>query len=109
MAEGARFYFEVPASYDEKAAAKFLNAEKREVLELLIKYLGESTDFTVEGVEGAFKTIMDESGLKLGKIGPTVRVALTGGTVSPGIYDVIAVLGKDSVMVRLQKALASLD
>jgi glutamyl-tRNA synthetase len=52
---------------------------------------------------------MDESGLKLGKIGPTVRVALTGGTVSPGIYDVIAVLGKDSVMVRLQKALASLD
>ncbi len=109
MAEGARFYFEVPASYDEKAAAKFLNAEKREVLELLIKYLGESTDFTVEGVEGAFKTIMDESGLKLGKIGPTVRVALTGGTVSPGIYDVIAVLGKDSVMVRLQKALATLD
>jgi glutamyl-tRNA synthetase len=51
---------------------------------------------------------MEKCGLKLGKIGPTVRVALTGGTVSPGIYDVIAVLGQSAVMARLQKALASL-
>ncbi len=109
MADGARFYFEAPVIYDEKAAAKFLNEEKSGVLELLIKHLGELTDYTLEGVEGAFKAIMDESGLKLGKIGPTVRVALTGGTVSPGIYDVVAVLGRDVVVGRLQKALASLS
>ena len=108
MAEGARFYFEAPTAYDEKAAAKFLNEEKRGVLDLLIKHLGALTDYTLEGVEGVFKDIMDESGLKLGKIGPTVRVALTGGTVSPGIYDVVAVLGKDAVVARLQEALTSL-
>jgi len=108
MAGGARFYFEAPVAYDEAAAAKFLNEEKREVLELLIKHLGGLTDFALEDVEGAFKAIMEESGLKLGKIGPTVRVALTGGTVSPGIYDVVAVLGKGAVMARLQKALSSL-
>ncbi len=108
MADGARFYFEAPVAYDEAAAAKFLNEEKREVLELLIKHLGGLTDFALEDVEGAFKAIMEESGLKLGKIGPTVRVALTGGTVSPGIYDVVAVLGKDAVVARLQKALGLL-
>ena len=108
MAEGARFYFEAPDTYDEAAAAKFLNEEKRAVLELLIKHLGALTNFTLEDVESAFKSLMEESGLKLGKIGPTVRVALTGGTVSPSIYDVVSVLGQDNVLARLKKALASL-
>jgi glutamyl-tRNA synthetase len=109
MADGARFYFEAPSAYDEQAAAKFLTAEQRGVLALLIKHLGALNVFTVEDVEGAFKAVMEESGLKLGKIGPTVRVALTGGTVSPGIYDVVAVLGKDAVVTRMQKALATLN
>jgi glutamyl-tRNA synthetase len=74
----------------------------------LIKHLGALAAFTLDDVEGAFKALMEESGLKLGKIGPTVRVALTGGTVSPGIYEVVSVLGKDAVVARLQKALASL-
>ena len=52
--------------------------------------------------------VMNESGLKFGKIGPAVRLALVGGTVSPSIYDVVAVLGRDRVLSRLQKALASL-
>jgi len=108
MADAARFYFEAPATYDVDAAAKFLTDEQRSVLELLIRNLGALNDFTVETVEGAFKAVMVESGLKLGKIGPTVRVALTGGTVSPGIYDVVAVLGKDAVLARMQKALASI-
>jgi glutamyl-tRNA synthetase len=108
IAEGARFYFEAPEVYDEAAAAKFLNEEKREVLELLIKHLGALGHFALEDVEAAFKNLMEESGLKLGKIGPTVRVALTGGTVSPSIYDVVAVLGQDTVLERLKKALASL-
>ncbi len=108
MAEGARFYFEAPETYDEAAAAKFLNEEKRAVLELLIKHLGALMNFTLEDVESAFKSLMEESGLKLGKIGPTVRVALTGGTVSPSIYEVVSVLGQDVVLARLKKALASL-
>jgi glutamyl-tRNA synthetase len=108
MANAARFYFEAPTVYNDEAAAKFLNKEHRELLQLLIKQLGELKKFDVENIESAFKVIMEKCGLKLGKIGPTVRVALTGGTVSPGIYDVIAVLGQSAVMARLQKALASL-
>ena len=109
MAEGAHFYFVAPETYDEAAAAKFLTLEQRPVLELLIKHLGTLASFTLADVESAFKALMEESGLKLGKIGPVVRVALTGGTVSPSIYDVVCVLGQDTVMARLNKALLFLD
>jgi len=108
MAEGATFYFSPPKGYDEKAAAKFLTEDKRAALELLISKLSSLDDFSVDSVESVFSVILDETGLKLGKVGPTVRVALTGGTVSPGIFDVVAVLGRDRVIERLEKALASL-
>ncbi|MDG5467241.1 glutamate--tRNA ligase [Deltaproteobacteria bacterium IMCC39524] len=109
MAEGAHFYFVAPETYEEAAAEKFLNLEQRPVLELLIKHLGSLSSFALADVETAFKALMEESGLKLGKIGPVVRVALTGGTVSPSIYDVVSVLGQDAVMARLNKALLFLD
>jgi len=108
MAEGARFYFVAPESYDEEAAARFLSVAQRDVLELTLKHLGQLDDYTHDGVEAAFKAVMEASGLKFGKIGPSVRVALVGGTVSPSIYDVVAVLGKGAVLDRLHKALASL-
>ena len=109
MAEGARFYFTAPDIYDPKAKEKFLTPDKAEILGSLIETLETLDDFSEAGVEAAFKDILEQSGLKLGKVGPTVRVALTGGTVSPGIFTVIAVLGKDRVVSRLQKALASLS
>ncbi len=108
MADGARFYFEAPETYEETAAAKFLTADKKEVLELTVKHLEALSTFGVEEVEVAFKNVMEESGLKFGKIGPTVRVALVGGTVSPSIYDVVAVLGKEAVLARIKKAMTSL-
>ena len=108
MAEGARFYFVAPESYDEQAAAKFLSEDKRELLELTVKHLEAIDDYIHDNVANAFQAVMQDSGLKFGKIGPSVRVALVGGTVSPSIYDVVAVLGRDRVLSRLQKALASL-
>jgi len=108
MAEGARFYFVAPDHYDEEAAAKFLTADKAEVLQLSIDHLEALNSFGHDDVEGAFKAVMDASGLKFGKIGPTVRVALVGGTVSPSIYDVVAVLGKSEALARLRKALTVL-
>jgi glutamyl-tRNA synthetase len=79
------------------------------VLELTIKCLSSLLTFGHEDIENAFKSLMEECGLKFGKIGPTVRVALVGGTVSPSIYDVVSVLGKEEVLGRLKKALASID
>jgi glutamyl-tRNA synthetase len=52
-----------------------------------------------------FTNTLNEHGLQMGNLAQPVRVALTGGTVSPGIHDVIAVLGKERTIRRLQKAL----
>jgi glutamyl-tRNA synthetase len=105
MAEGAAFYFKDEVVFDEKAVAKFLIAEKRPILETLIRCLDECMDWSHEGIAAAFKRVMDETGLKLGKIGPSVRVALVGGTTSPSIFEVVEVLGQEVSLKRLNAAL----
>ena len=53
-----------------------------------------------------FNQIVKEEGTKLGKLAQPIRVALTGATVSPGIYDVILLLGKEESLKRLKEALS---
>jgi glutamyl-tRNA synthetase len=108
MAQGAAFYFRKNVEFDPEVTAKFLGPDKRHVFESVIRHLEGCGEFTEQGIEIAFAGIMAETGLKLGKIGPPVRVALTGSTVSPGIYEVISVLGKDESLNRLRKILSML-
>lgn len=105
MADGAMFYFQEAVSYDEKAADKFLKPAALDTLGLLIGKLQAREEFSEAGIEAAFVETMEASGLKLGKIAQPVRVALTGGTVSPGIFDIIRVLGKEDTLKRLRQAL----
>ena len=60
-------------------------------------------------MKAEFDTVMEESGLKLGKIAQPIRVALTGGTVSPGIFEVMDILGKEEVLQRLEKAVSHIS
>lgn len=108
MAQGARFYFEKDLVYEEKAARKFLKAASLKPIELLLAKLKALSDFNQSTVEDQFKAVMEETGLKLGKIAQPVRVALTGKTVSPGIFEIIGVLGKDETLKRLEKAIIHL-
>ncbi len=105
MAEGAEFYFRDDIAYDEKAAQKFLKPEIAPIIQLLCERLEALSSFDCKGIEGVFEGIMDEKGLKLGKIAQPTRVALTGGTVSPGIFEIIEVLGREKTIERLKKAL----
>jgi glutamyl-tRNA synthetase len=105
MADGAHFYYRNDVRpYDEKAAKKFLKPETARVLTLLAEALDALDDLAEKTQEGAFKRVMDETGLGFGKIAQPVRVALTGTTVSPGIFEVIEVLGRDRVLARLKAA-----
>jgi glutamyl-tRNA synthetase len=108
MAEGAAFYFAGDVSYDPEAATKFLTADKQPVLGALLARLEECPCFDEAAVEAAVTDVLNAAGLKLGKVGPTVRVALTGGTVSPGIYEVMTVLGKEESLRRIRKAMEHL-
>jgi glutamyl-tRNA synthetase len=104
MADGAMFYFEDRVSYDEKAAAKFLKPIALEPLKRLIEQIEAIDDFNTKNLEKAFSQVMEITGLKLGKIAQPVRVALTGKTASPGIFEIIEVLGKEKVLARLNEA-----
>ena len=105
MAESALFYFQDKVTYDAKSADKFLNPASAEPLKLLCQGIESIEKFTEKNLEDAFKAVMDQTGLGLGKIAQPVRVALTGKTVSPGIFEVIEVLGKEQTLQRLNNAI----
>jgi glutamyl-tRNA synthetase len=109
MAQNALFYFEDDIEYEGKAAKKFLKPAVLEALGLLIEQFKILADFSEENLENAFKAVMDQTGLKLGKIAQPVRVALTGRTASPGIFEVTAILGKENVISRLNKAIRFIE
>src|SRR3989338_4987239 len=104
MAGAAEFYFKEDIQYEEDAAKKFLTPDMATIFEILISRLNSLPEFTHNAIETIFTAIMNEKDLKLGKIAQPVRVALTGGTVSPGIFEVIEILGKETSIARLKKA-----
>ena len=61
--------------------------------------------FTKEVLEKIFRGLLEEEGLKMGKLAQPLRVALTGGTVSPGIYEVMELLGKTRTLDRIRKGI----
>jgi glutamyl-tRNA synthetase len=109
MAAAALYYYQDEIIFEEKAAKKFLKPTALEPLRLLSEKLEALADYTQENLEEVFKAVMDQTGLKLGKIAQPVRVALTGKTASPGIFEIIAILGRDRVIPRLRKAIRFIE
>ena len=109
MADQSRFYFNDAIVYDEKPAKKFLKGNILEPLKALMARLAELDPFDVANLERLFEQLLQDFDIKLGKIAQPVRVALTGTSVSPGIFEIIAVLGKAKVLVRLQDAVVYIE
>ena len=106
MADGALFYYRRDFAYEEEAAARHLVPDAAPLLEALAGKLETLADFSRAGIEALFKEFIAEKGIKLGQVGPAVRVALCGGTASPGIYEVIEALGREETIARLRRAVA---
>jgi len=104
MAESSEFFLKEEIEYDRKAAEKFLQPDTVEIFQILINRFDQSQTFNQQTIEGVFKEVSSEKDMKLGKIAQPVRVSLTGSTVSPGIYEVVEILGKKKVIDRLKKA-----
>ena len=101
LADNARFYLERPRSLTEKAA-KQLDADARARLGRLSHSLAELPSWEEASLEEAAKAFTEEDGVKLGKVAQPLRAALTGSTVSPGIFEVMAVLGREETLARLR-------
>jgi glutamyl-tRNA synthetase len=105
MAESARFYFEEDLRYEDKADRKFLKPEIAPLMQETRTRLENMSEFTQKSLEGVFLSILDEKKIKLGDIAQPLRVALTGTSVSPGLFEVMEVLGKETVLRRMDRAL----
>lgn len=105
MADAMKFYMVDEVEIDPAAAAKFLTPAMEGMFRTLISRLGELDGFNEETLGKIFHDLVEELGVKLGKVAQPVRVALTGTTVSPGLFEVMEVLGKETVLKRLEKAL----
>jgi glutamyl-tRNA synthetase len=109
LVEAGHYYFTDDVRIDDKAAKKFLTKSAGEALATLASELETVENFTQPQIEQAFAHTMQKCGLKLGDLAQPVRVALTGNTVSPGIHEVIEVLGKKRTLARLQHALRDIE
>ncbi len=104
MADGAAFYFAETIEYEEKAKEKFLKADQADLFAVVVEQLEACDQFNHDGLEQAFAVVMEKTGLKFGKVAQPLRVALTGVTASPSIYEVLEVLGKERSLRRIKAA-----
>jgi len=90
---------------DEAAAKKFLTPAMAPALAKLVARFEAEPAFHKEQWETIFKQVVEEQGMKMGQLAQPVRVALTGRTASPGLFEVMEVLGRDRTLIRLKKGI----
>ena len=108
MARMAGVYFTEEVEYEEAARAKFLTLETKPLLEMFLAGFKALPSLDAEKERELVEGIAKEQNKKLVGIAQPIRVALTGRTVSPGIFEVIEILGKEVVERRIQKAIDSI-
>ncbi|APW64397.1 MULTISPECIES: glutamate--tRNA ligase [Arcobacteraceae] len=98
---------EVPTSYEAKGSKKFVKEGTVEFLNKYLVLLGENKDnlYSVDKVEAITKPFIEENGLKFPQLFQPIRIALTGGTQAPSVYDIISILGYDETRSRLDRAI----
>lgn len=100
--EGTRFIWaERPLQIDDKAQA-LLTPDARKLLAQLVEKLSANTSWSAASTELDVRAVADAAAVKLGSVAQPLRAALTGRTTSPGIFEVLEVLGKDETLARLK-------
>jgi len=102
LAESASFYMRaLPFTYNDKALKLINKGNAKELLAKFVACLETVSDWTQENLEQAAKDLSEKEEVGLGKIAQPIRVALTGSTVSPSVFEVMTVLGRDETVKRL--------
>lgn len=103
LAEKAEFYFQDLPPLDPKAAAKFLTEDNKSLLRELRQALSQR--LSAEEFERLLRRLAEERDVKVGAVAQPLRVALTGQTASPGLYEIIEILGPEATGKRIDVAL----
>ena len=102
LAQGARFLVERRPLPIDTQAAKLLDDQARDILSGIVPALQELPAWSIDDIEDTIRAFAEAKDVKLGKVAQPLRAALTGTTTSPGIFDVLAVLGKEESLARIK-------
>jgi glutamyl-tRNA synthetase len=105
LVEAARYFYCDPDSYEEKGIRKYFSEDAADRLDALRRSIGECNEFIAEKLEALFRTAAESMGVGFGKLIHPVRLAVSGVTFGPGLFELLAVLGKDRVLARIEKAI----
>ena len=106
MIEVSRYFYEEFAEFEEAAAKKHLRPVAAEPLKAVQQHLTELTEWTSEAIHQAIHQAAESLGLGMGKVGMPLRVAVSGGGNSPSLDVTLALIAKDKVLARIDRALA---
>lgn len=109
IVENTTYLFEDVTGYEQKAQLKLFTQAAIEPLNSVKEKLSVLESWTAPEISGTIKSISEELGLGLGKIMQPLRLAVTGGTVSPSIDITLELLGKDNTLTRLDNALKFIE
>ncbi len=103
MANWAIFYFKEPEKYDEKGVKKFVKPGIVELLPEIALLFENMEDFSLKNIQENLMGFLNKKGVKLRKVAQPLRIAITGKTVSPGIFEIIYSIGKKESSNRIRK------
>lgn len=96
------YFFTEPTEFDEKGIRKWTSAETPELLDTLVERLAVLDDFSPANAEPVVKGLAEERGVNLGKIAQPIRLALSGRTATPGLFEVLEHIGKETALRRIR-------
>lgn len=105
VADASTYFFKEIEEYDEKGVAKHFKPEAIGLLEQCMAAIQADEVYDLASTEAIYNKLAEDNGLALGKVIHPTRLALTGRTVSPGMFDVMVLLGKEKTLARMQKAI----
>ncbi|EIJ41183.1 glutamyl-tRNA synthetase [Beggiatoa alba B18LD] len=105
MAESSRMFYVELVDYDTTAVQKHLTADTKTTLSTLCEQFATLTTWQAEPIHAVIHAVSEQLGLKMGKVAQPLRVAVTGGTVSPSIDITLALIGQERTLKRLQQAI----
>ena len=97
----AQFIYAVRPIAVDPAAAEHVKGDGRTLLAGALEVLRGLNDWSVPAIDAAIRSFAEARGVKLGKVAQPLRVALTGRTVSPGVFEVMVLIGRDETLARL--------
>ncbi len=104
LAKSMKYFFVESVEYEEKAANKFLKPKIAQYLNELVDRLNKIEPWAEANIETEFRALIDMREIKLKDLAQAVRVALTGGTVSPGLFEVMTAFGREKCIARIRAA-----